>query len=134
MKEVIIDIDPVPKPRMVKSDKWKGRPIVERWWRYKALLIAKANIKGGVKIGGTLSVVFVVPIPKSYYDKNSLIKKKHAESGVYEGAPHVGKPDLDNLLKGLKDVFCKDDSHVHTYRDIKKVWGKAGQIVILTEQ
>jgi Holliday junction resolvase RusA-like endonuclease len=45
--------------------------------------------------------------------------------------PHESKPDLDNLLKGFKDALCENDSFVHTYDQIKKVWGERGQVIIM---
>lgn len=125
----------MPKPRMVKSDAYKKRPVVERWWRYKKHVLLLANQAGGIRVGEIIhELIFVLPIPDTFYNKDGTIKKQYRDVGVAEGAPHMtNKPDLDNLLKGFKDIFCKNDHHVHTYVSIKKVWGKSGQIIFLND-
>jgi Holliday junction resolvase RusA-like endonuclease len=45
---------------------------------------------------------------------DSYSKKKRAELA---GQPHMEKPDIDNILKGLMDALLKDD---------KKVWKLLG--------
>jgi len=45
--------------------------------------------------------------------------------------PHKQRPDLDNLIKALQDCLCEEDSHIHTYLDVSKVWGKDGAIIII---
>jgi len=57
----------------------------------------------------------------------SWSKKKRAEM---RGKPHQQRPDLDNLIKAFKDALCEDDSHVHTYFEMKKIWGDVGQILV----
>lgn len=44
--------------------------------------------------------------------------------------PHKSRPDLDNLVKGFKDALLKEDSHIHKYINVKKVWGYHGAIII----
>jgi len=39
-----IKINPLPKPRMVKSDAWRKRPCVVKYWQYKDEL--KKQFKG----------------------------------------------------------------------------------------
>lgn len=38
MKEIILDIEPVAKPRMTKKDKWAKRPCVMKYRAYKDML------------------------------------------------------------------------------------------------
>jgi len=45
-----------------------------------------------------------------------------------EGKPHKGRPDLDNLTKGLLD-FLPEDSHVWRIHG-QKVWAYEGAILI----
>ena len=33
LPHITLNITPVAKPRMTQSDKWKKRPIVEKYWR-----------------------------------------------------------------------------------------------------
>lgn len=40
--------------------------------------------------------------------------------------PHLDTPDLDNMIKALKDALCKDDRRIYRYRDSGKFWTKPG--------
>jgi len=118
---MILKIIPVPKPRMVKSDAWRKRECVIRYWKYKADLESLTR-NVGYRIDGSLcNVVFVLPMAKSWS------KKKKAE---HEGKPHQNKPDLDNLIKAFQDCLCKEDSYIHTIDNVKKVWGYEGAIIL----
>lgn len=70
----------------------------------------------------TLGVEFHLPRPKR------LLKKKSPTGEI----PHLAKPDLDNLIKGLKDalkgVLWSDDALVYKYDDCGKYYcAKGGQ-------
>jgi Holliday junction resolvase RusA-like endonuclease len=60
-------------------------------------------------------------MPKSWSNK----KKKEMD-----GQPHRVKPDLDNIVKAFKDSLCEDDSFIHTYQNVRKIWGEKGCILI----
>src|ERR1700757_1114166 len=113
-----IDIVPVPKPRMVRSDKWKKRPVVLSYWAYKNELLLKCNV-AKVEIGEILSVDFHLPMPVSW----SKTKKQEMN-----GKPHEQTPDLDNLIKGLQDCLLKQDKKIHRII-AAKYWGECGLIV-----
>ena len=117
MKEYAIT--PVAKPRQTRSDKWKKRPAV---MRYRAF--ADEVRAAGVEIGETLSVVFHMPMPKSWS------KKDRTEM---LGKPHQQKPDIDNLVKALLDAVLGDDSHVYEIRAVK-FWDEVGSFTILGEE
>lgn len=125
MSEVktIFHITPVPAPRMVHSDKWSKRPVVLRYFKYRDELRLTANLHG-YYVDPELSLTFIMPMPRSWTKK----KKE-----VMMGQPHTTRPDLDNLLKAFKDALCGEDSFVHTYKDISKVWGPAGGIRVKTQ-
>ena len=108
-------IDPLPKPRMTRADRWKKRPCVIRYWEYKTELQAKLDICG-IKIDDVIKVEFGVPMPKSWSKK----KKKDMDQ-----KPHQQRPDVDNLMKGLMDALFQEDSHIHTIH-AKKVWSNNG--------
>lgn len=101
-------IDPVPKPRMTKSDVWKNRPSVKRYWEFKDRLLKQA--KGSLE--PTFTVTFNIEMPKSWS------KKKKSEMW---GKPHQSKPDIDNYLKAFMDALCEDDSFVYDVR-ARKYW------------
>lgn len=115
------ELDPVPKPRMTRRDKWDKRPCVVRYWSYCNNLQAEAQ-KQNYTPSKTLSLIFVIPMP------NSWSKRKRE---AHDGKPHTQTPDLDNLIKAFKDALLKNDSHIHTYNSMRKVWGISGKIVIL---
>jgi Holliday junction resolvase RusA-like endonuclease len=117
---ITLNINPVAKPRMTQSDKWKKRPVVERYWAFKDELkmlcfLCRWQPKDD------LDVTFVIPMPTSWSER----KKKKTE-----GKPHQSRPDLDNLIKAFKDALLVEDSHVHTYHNMKKVWGRKGAIIL----
>ena len=122
LTQLVWDIDPIPKPRMTQRDKWLKpmRKPVRQYFFYKTALIS-LSIKHKYVLTNPLSIIFVIVMPKSW-------SKKKRERMNFQ--PHESKPDLDNLLKGFKDALCENDSFVHTYDQIKKVWGDRGQIII----
>lgn len=99
---------------MTRSDKWKKRPVVLKYWEWKSSL---QNY--GINFdSGQVDVIFFVPMPKSW-----TIKKKKKMNGK----PHQSRPDIDNFLKALFDAVCDEDSHIHTVC-AKKVWSDKGMI------
>jgi hypothetical protein len=109
-------IDPMGKPRMVKSDSWKKRPVVERYWAFKDRCRAH-----GMRIGVYgYHITFVVQMPKSW-----SMKKKMEMAGE----PHQVRADVDNMLKAVLDACYSEDSVVFDIR-VTKVWGWKGEIII----
>ena len=119
MKKVI-KVDPMGKPRMVASDRWRKRPCVLRYWEFKAELLrlmAKSGIKASEEC---LSISFYMAMPKSW------AKKKKAKM---LGQPHKQKPDIDNLVKGFLDAVLEEDCTVWDI-SAKKFWAEEGRIEI----
>jgi len=114
-----IEIDPVPKPRMTQSDRWKKRPCVLRYRSFCDELRAKTLTARYVP-DGQIKVDFVVPMPPSW------TKKKRQQMNL---DPHRQTPDLDNLVKAFLDALMVDDSGIHSI-NAKKIWGDIGQIII----
>lgn len=112
---MIYNIKPCPKPRMTVSDKWKKRPCV---LRYRAF--ADECRLRGVKVTNGCSIVFRIPMPKSWSNK---------KKSEMNGKPHTQRPDIDNLLKSVMDAVLPEDSHIHSIY-IKKQWAVTGQIEI----
>lgn len=113
----IVNVVPVPEPRMTKADAWKARPAVLRYFAYRDIL--KLNLPKYV-LPPKLEVEFVLPIPPSWSKKKVKMMC---------GMPHQQKPDIDNLLKAFMDAFGVDDSHVWEVTS-RKYWGIKGQVVI----
>lgn len=109
-------IDPVPKPRMTQADRWKKRPAVLRYHAFKD------NVRAlGIDLRPTGDrVIFILPMPKSWPKKDRV---------KMLGKPHQGRPDCDNLAKGLWDAVHNEDSHIF-HCDALKFWGEHGEIII----
>ena len=91
-----------------------------KYRRYCAVLNLMC-ITQGYRIGDELEITFVLPMPKSW---------PQAVRDVQDGKPHRSRPDLSNLVKAFEDALCPKDETIHTYRSVRKVWGKSGKIVI----
>jgi Holliday junction resolvase RusA-like endonuclease len=126
----LFDVAPVSKPRMTQSDKWKTnpehpdinkrqRPSVTRYWAYKNVLKTQAK-EMNFEMKPILDVLFLLPMPNSWSNK----KKE-----LHNGLPVTVKPDTDNLIKAIKDIFCENDSHI--WRDIgEKRWAFKGSVIV----
>ena len=105
---------------MTQRDKWKKRPATDKYWKFKDELkmlcfLCRWQPKE------ELDVTFVIPMPTSWSEKKRV---------QMDGQPHKQRPDLDNLIKAFKDALLEEDSHVHTYDNMKKVWGRKGAIIL----
>ena len=115
-KKMIINITPVAKPRMTRSDKWKQRPCVIRYRAFcdELRLQYKDTLPDAVELS------FRLPMPASWSEKKKSEMKWR---------PHKQKPDLDNLCKSVFDALCKDDSHI-CFLIADKQWDYEGSIRI----
>jgi Holliday junction resolvase RusA-like endonuclease len=109
-----IPVTPVPKPRMVRSDKWNKRPATKRYWDFKDEL--HKHVKGNLE--PTFTVTFNIPMPKSW------TKTRRARC---DRLPHQQRPDVDNYLKAFMDCLCEDDSYIFDVR-ARKFWAVKGSI------
>lgn len=114
---IVIDMDPMPAPRMVRSDKWAKRPVVTRYFAWRQEFVMKCNVAGW-KLGPVLKAVFYIAMPDSW-------SKKKKEQMAF--TPHQQRPDADNLTKAVGDAFGIDDGFVHTL-DVRKMWAYKGRI------
>lgn len=112
-----LEIKPVPKPRMTRSDKWKKRKCVLEYWAFCDELRLKSL---GFKLSGNYKICFYLSMPKSW-------SKKKQE--LMQGKPHEQTPDLDNLIKAVNDALLKQDSIVYRF-EAAKWWGKENKIII----
>lgn len=69
-----------------------------------------------------LSVTAVMPIPKSW-------SKKARQAAIQGRVWHTKKPDMDNLMKQIKDAmtrlrYWEDDKQVCHYGDVGKIYGE----------
>ena len=113
------EIDPCAAPRMTRSDRFKERDCVMKYFSFRNELGYEAN-RRGYNLEGVTHVIFVVPMPASWS------KKKKDEMFL---SCHLPRPDRDNYLKAYQDTFGEDDSHVWDGRTTK-IWGYFGGIII----
>jgi Holliday junction resolvase RusA-like endonuclease len=116
---IVIDIDPFPAPRMVRSDKWAKRQVVMDYFSWRTAFVLMCN-KQGYRLQPVLNITFIIQMPASWSEK----RKK-----LMDGQPHQQKPDRDNMLKGCQDAFNVDDGFVWDGRTTK-LWGRKGKIII----
>jgi len=124
---MILNIPPCSKPRMTQRDRWKKRQCVLDFFAFRDRIkqeIKKIDtllIKEPPFDWDNLTVIFLVPMPKSWS------KKKKA---LMAGKPMQQRPDLDNYLKGLFDATHKEDSSIWKVT-ASKIWTNCnGKIII----
>jgi len=121
-EKITLNVTPMGKPRMTQRDKWLKPPRkpIAQYWKYKDELIAESALNGFKLPESGFHVTFILPMPNSWTDK---------KRNQMNNSPHQSKPDVDNMVKGLKDCLCESDSHIWDYR-ITKLWGTHGKIII----
>ena len=121
-KAFYFDIEPQTKPRMVRSDKYKKRECVQRYWAYKDTLILLAKSMNFPEIKDRINLLeFYISMPVSWSKK-----KKEKYIGKY----HQQKPDIDNLLKGFQDALLKEDKQIADVL-VRKYWSDKGFIKVI---
>jgi Holliday junction resolvase RusA-like endonuclease len=113
------NITPIGKPRMVRSDAWRGRKCVIDYWEYKDELVRQAR-EQDFTLPSIFAVTFHIPMPSSWSQK----KKDRMR-----GQPHTQKPDIDNICKAIMDCLLPDDSSVWSIH-AEKYWSDVGRIEI----
>lgn len=95
---------------MTRSDRWKKRPCVLRYWAFADAIRACAPELPSKP--ECLTVEVFMPIPKSY-----SVKKKASLKGM----PHQERGDGDNLAKAVADSLFKEDKTIWHWV-VKKFW------------
>src|SRR6202000_3278 len=108
-------ITPVPKPRMTRSDSWKKRPAVLRYWAFKDKVREL-----GIELQSPCKITFYIPMPESWS------KRKRAD---FNGKPHMNSGDVDNFLKGIFDAVFDEDAHMWSVW-AEKYWSETGYITV----
>lgn len=118
---ITIPIAPMGKPRMTRSDKWKKRPIVEKYWAFKKKIrsFVKDEMLSNVYRVGWIAYF---PMPKSWSKKKKLEMKN---------SYHRQKPDRDNIDKAILDALFLDDSGVADGHLIKRWDDSQGPRIVL---
>ena len=122
MIEYIFNVQAKSKPRMTQSDKWSARKITADYWAYKSELVSLANKAGLTALPSEIHHInFRMEMPATWSKKKKL---------EMNGKLHTQRPDLDNLLKGLQDALCKEDSHIAQINGLSKRWSLLPSIEI----
>lgn len=124
MNTYTFTIIPVSKPRMTRSDRWRGRKCVVNYFTFKDELIVQAQLMGFELPAKGAKIVFEIPMSDSW----SVAKK-----AAHLGKPHQNKPDVDNLCKAFFDALCPSDQHIWQIT-LEKRWAKEGRIIVLTNE
>jgi len=124
---MILNIPPCSKPRMTQRDRWKKRQCVLDFFAFRDRIkqeIKKINtfmIKEPPFDWDNLTVIFLVPMPKSWSKK---------KKDLMVGKPMQQRPDIDNYLKGLFDATHEEDSSIWKVT-ASKIWTDCtGKIII----
>lgn len=119
-----LPVIPMGKPRMTKRDRWKKRPVVERYHDFCDALRAHAQRAGFTPSPDGMVITFHLPMPPSWP------KKRRA---AMDGQPHQQKPDIDNLTKAFLDALMGEDCAVWRITAEKR-WAQSGGITVVLEQ
>lgn len=126
LKQIIIVVPgtPLGKPRMTRSDKWKQRPAVVRyraWSDHIRMCAARqcVQLPSANSIEDLSFIAFFAP-PVSWSNK---------KRSAHNGELHRGKPDLDNIAKGVFDSLYDEDSAIAS-GTFKKFWNSESLIQI----
>ena len=111
---LIFNGDLMAKPRMTQKDKWCKRVSTTKYWSFKDKLILEAN-KCNFILSEAFEFFAFIEMPKSWSAK----KKKNMFL-----SKHQNKPDTDNVMKSINDIFGKTD---------EKRWSNTGHKFWYTE-
>lgn len=118
---------PLGKPRMTRTDRWKKRPCVLRYWAWKDRLLYEVKSQIGklpeANSVTSLSWTACFAMPKSWS------KRKRAE---LLGQLHRQKPDRDNIDKALLDALYDEDSGIAA-GSLRKEWGTEDRLTVTIE-
>lgn len=119
MSKIELLVAPVAKPRMTGSDRWKHRPVVDKYFAFKDVIVGMCNLTKFV-LPDKYRVEFYIKMPDSWskWKRIDMVDK-----------PHQQKPDLDNLVKSINDCLKKEDKTVY-YIEAAKFWSEEGKIII----
>ena len=121
-----------PRATMVAGRARMYTPAKTENYEARVALFAQQAMAGQSIIEGpvALSVTALFPIPPSWPKKRQAAARAGTEQ-------HTKKPDLDNVLKAIKDgmngVVWKDDSQVCVLRECRKGFSDTPRVVVAVE-
>lgn len=138
MKPICFEIpgDPVAKARpratMVSGRARMYTPAKTENYEARVALFASQAMAGAAPLqcAVALTVIALFPIPPSWTKK----RQAAARAGVEQ---HTKKPDLDNVVKAIKDgangILWTDDSQVCTLRECRKGFSDTPRVIVRVE-
>jgi Holliday junction resolvase RusA-like endonuclease len=111
----IVPGPPVPAPRMTRSDRWKKRPCVQRYFEYRDRI---QQVVGDLPtVPPCITLEFHIAMPESWGKCEKIARN---------GREHLKRPDCDNLIKACLDSLFLEDGGVSDLT-ARKRWCYAGQ-------
>lgn len=101
----------IPEDKLLPSGLKRKRRL-QKYSKYKKDVLEFCQLHGITIPESEAHIIFYIPVPKSWRPSKKV--KHHL-------MPHQSKPDLDNLIKALKDSVMKEDMSIWNYR-LTKLW------------
>jgi Holliday junction resolvase RusA-like endonuclease len=130
--KLFLPVEPMGAVRTTQRQKFVDEKA-QRYYDYKQViqLMAMSRLQR-IPAGKAIIIkdlVFYMPIPKSgKVSRKDEATGKRKQYPVEHGQPHIAKPDIDNLIKGLFDalngVAWADDNQVYKITNQEKVYGE----------
>jgi len=130
-----LDIEPMGAVRSTQKGQFTKSVVKYHDWMKKVGWLWKINV-----LNNNLNPEFSIPekidfitFALSIPDPNKSTKKEKEDRLSLIGNPHKKKPDIDNLFKAFTDAVCykKDDSHIHTVCNMRKIYAPCNEGHIL---
>lgn len=121
-----------PRATMMQGRARLYTPAKTEKYEARVALFAQQAMAGRPVIEGpvALSVTALFPIPASWPKKRQAAARAGTEQ-------HIKRPDLDNVLKAIKDglngVAWKDDSQVCVLRECRKGYSDTPRVLVTVE-
>jgi Holliday junction resolvase RusA-like endonuclease len=114
----------IPEDKLLPSGLRRKKRLM-KYNNYKVALFEASREAGFIMPDFGARVTFYIPVSASWSNKKKL---------AHHMMPHQLKPDLDNLIKAMKDSIMQEDKGVWNY-SLSKRWvnDKTGYIEIIVK-
>jgi Holliday junction resolvase RusA-like endonuclease len=131
---IFLPVVPMGAARTTTKQKYKD-PKYKKYANYKTeiALLVKQRVRGTVGQYTAVSlpsITFYMPMPKNgKTSRTNRLTGQRYQVPITENMPHVAKPDIDNLIKGLFDalngVLWEDDAQVFEVGQVRKLYSES---------
>lgn len=101
----------IPEHKLLPSGLKRKRRL-QKYNAYKIAVRDYCDLNSIVIPESESHIIFYIPVPRSW---------RPSKKALHHLQPHQSKPDLDNLIKALKDAVMKEDKSVWDYK-LTKLW------------